>query len=226
MKPLPLYKCWVFDCDGVLLDSNRVKSDAFYETALPFGEAAAAALLAYHQEHGGVSRFLKFEHLFANILKLSEFQQDLEDALARFAKISREGILKAPEAPGLRDLLGALRQRGARNFVVSGGMQDELRDVFRARGLDQYFETIFGSPDNKDEILTRELAKGTITSPAVFIGDSRYDYEAASHHGIDFIFASDWSEFDGWQSFFADKPIRIVSSIGDLLEGDGPAFAS
>ena len=33
LKNFYKYKSLVFDCDGVLLDSNKIKSDAFYELA-------------------------------------------------------------------------------------------------------------------------------------------------------------------------------------------------
>lgn len=211
-------RCWIFDCDGVLLDSNGVKTDAFYRAALPYGEKAAQELVRYHRVHGGISRFHKFEHLFSEILKQSGFEQELEKALNIFAEKSRQGVLKAAEAPGLRNLLETLRRDGCRLFVVSGGMQSELRDVFKKRGLDGYFDNIFGSPDTKEEIIERELANGTIEPGAVFIGDSQYDYDAAHRFGFDFIFVSDWSEFSGWQEFFVDKDVSTVPNLGQLTQ--------
>jgi hypothetical protein len=38
----------VFDCDGVVLNSNRIKTEAFRLVAAPYGEAAAEALVQYH----------------------------------------------------------------------------------------------------------------------------------------------------------------------------------
>ena len=35
------YASLVFDCDGVVLNSNKVKTEAFYQAVLPYGEAAA-----------------------------------------------------------------------------------------------------------------------------------------------------------------------------------------
>ena len=39
------YRTWIFDCDGVLLDSNRVKTQAMFEAAKPHGEDAAMKLV-------------------------------------------------------------------------------------------------------------------------------------------------------------------------------------
>ncbi|MFH7588150.1 HAD family hydrolase, partial [Oceanimonas smirnovii] len=60
--PVTDYVTLVFDCDGVVLNSNKVKTEAFYKAALPYGEAAAQAMVDYHVAHGGVSRYKKFAY--------------------------------------------------------------------------------------------------------------------------------------------------------------------
>jgi len=103
--------------------------------------------------------------------------------------------------------------------MVSGGDQAELRDVFAARDLAGHFDGgIFGSPDTKDEILDRELATGNIIRPALFLGDSRYDYEAAAGAGIDFVFLTQWTEFEGYPLYFESKPVHVTQSLTTLLQ--------
>ena len=212
------YRSWIFDCDGVLLDSNQVKSHAMFEAAKPYGEEAARALVEYHKANGGISRFEKFHYFFGSILQRKDFEADQERALDRFAELSQEGLLKAPEAEGLRDLLGRIAEDNALAFVVSGGMQQEVRDVLVARGLADLFQGIFGSPDSKDLILTRELnGKGSMKQPAVYVGDSQYDYEAANRSNLDFVFVSGWSEFSDWQDYFAGSGVTIVEHIADIV---------
>ena len=65
------YKTLIFDCDGVILDSNRLKTQAFFEASKRYGKRAATKLVEYHLENGGVSRFKKFEYFFSDILKKS-----------------------------------------------------------------------------------------------------------------------------------------------------------
>ena len=55
------YKTIVFDCDGVVLDSNKIKTQAFFNSAISYGEIKAQELVNYHIERGGVSRYKKFE---------------------------------------------------------------------------------------------------------------------------------------------------------------------
>ena len=51
----------VFDCDGVLIESNAIKTLAFGQTVDRFGQKAMDQLMDYHREHGGISRLKKFE---------------------------------------------------------------------------------------------------------------------------------------------------------------------
>lgn len=209
------YQTYVFDCDGVVLDSNRLKTDAFRTTALPFGEDAAQALVAHHVASGGISRFAKFRHFLDVIVGTGWSDTDLQRLVDTYGQTVRDGLVTC----GISSDLQALRERtpDARWLIVSGGAQAELRDVFAARGIDHLFDGgIFGSPDTKDEILARELANGNIDRPAIFIGDSRYDWQAATMAGLDFVFASYWTEVENWEQFTTEMEIPTISSLGDL----------
>lgn len=217
-RPLSEFRALVFDCDGVVLDSNRLKSEAFRIATLPYGEAAAEAFVAYHMANGGVSRFEKFRHFLAEIAP--RFAPGVEgpdrDALlAAYAAAVEEGLMTCGIAPGLEALRAATP--GVPWLIVSGGAQAELRDVFARRGLDRLFDGgVFGSPDTKDVILAREIAAGKIAKPALFLGDSRYDHEAASAAGLDFVFVSGWSEFAGWRDYAQAQGFPVVENLAAL----------
>ncbi|WP_244208619.1 HAD family hydrolase [Vreelandella andesensis] len=214
------YHSLTFDCDGVVLDSNKVKTEAFYRTTLPYGESAAQAMVDYHVANGGISRYKKFAYFLEQIAPThANLQQGpyLEELLQVYADHVREGLLSCDMAPGLE----TLRQQtpNARWLIVSGGDQAELRDVFAQRGIVDWFDGgIFGSPDTKDEILARELVSGNIQQPALFLGDSKYDYQAASVAGLDFVFLSGWSEVDNWQVWVARMGLSHAVSIQCLLQ--------
>ena len=212
------YASLVFDCDGVILNSNRVKTDAFYQAALPYGEAAAQAMVDYHVANGGVSRYLKFAHFLEQLVPeyaAGRSGPNLDELLEHYANAVLEGLLSCEVAPGLEQLRE--RTPSTRWLIVSGGDQAELRHVFAQRGLTELFDGgIYGSPDTKDEILARELANGNITGRALFIGDSRYDHVASSAAGLDFVFVSQWSEFSDWQTYSRKHQIKVVSLIAEL----------
>jgi phosphoglycolate phosphatase-like HAD superfamily hydrolase len=210
------YKTWLFDCDGVLLDSNRLKTDAFHQVALEFGQAAADELVAYHTANGGVSRHVKFRYLQETILQ-RPFDEVLQRRLTEaFSTTSKALLMDCPLTEGCLALLESVRP--AQAYVVSGGDQADLEEIFRARDLERHFAGIFGSPRTKFQIIDA-LKPALSDAPVVFVGDSRVDHEAAEYAQADFVFVSRYSEFDGWQKYTAERPaIRLASTLAALLQ--------
>ena len=68
MKKLSFYKTIIFDCDGVILDSNKVKTDAFYEIGRKYNDDAARELVDFHVSNGGISRYVKLKFFIKQIL--------------------------------------------------------------------------------------------------------------------------------------------------------------
>lgn len=207
------YSTLVFDCDGVLLNSNKIKTLAFYNTALPYGEEAALSLVDYHVHNGGISRYKKFEYFILNFLSYKERDNVvLPDLLEAYAAEVWNGLVNCEIASGISELREATKLKNW--LIVSGGDEEELREIFSQRKLSHLFDGgIYGSPSNKDEILSREMSRGNIMQPALFFGDSQYDYEAAKRAGLDFCFVRNWSEsmYD-----FENADFKI-NSLQDLL---------
>ena len=180
------------------------------------------------QVQGPVSRYKEFAYFveqiapnfvpsYAKQRNSAEQSPDLETLLQAYACYVRERLLSCDLALGLE----ALREQtpNARWLIVSGGDQAELRDVFANRGIVEWFDGgSFGSPDTKDEILARELASGNIQQPALFLGDSKYDYQAASAAGLDFVFLSGWSEVTDWEAWASVHGLVYVNSVQSLVD--------
>lgn len=218
MLSLRQYRTWVFDCDGVLLNSNQVKTEAFYRVAEPYGTDKAQALVEYHVTHGGISRYVKFQRFLTQVVGRDQVDdEELQGLLAGYAGLVRQGLLECDVAAGIHEL--RTLTKGAPWLVVSGGDQQELRWVFAERKLADLFDGgIYGSPETKDEILQSLTDSGQIRSPAVFVGDSQYDIEAATRAGLDFIFVRDWSEsaFDFSNANYQFSSLAaIVSAFAD-----------
>ena len=218
MRPLAEYKTLVFDCDGVVLNSNQLKIQAYYDVAIKFGanEQQAQALVAHHVKLGGISRYPKFEYFLREIMQQDVTEAAIHQLLSTFTTEVKHLLVGCDIAPNL----ALLRQktRNAKWMIISGGDQAELREIFNQRDLTDLFDAgIFGSPDNKEQILARELAQGNITKPALFVGDSRYDYQASTSAGLDFVFLSDWTDVDDWRDFCDTHQIKYLPNIGALI---------
>ena len=211
------YKSLVFDCDGVVLDSNIVKTEAYFRTAKNLGatDAQAQALVDYHVKLGGISRYHKFDWYLREVLQNPVTEAAIQALLGGFSKELQVGLMQCDLAKGLF----ALREKTDSNWMIlSGGDQQEIRDLFAKRKIEHMFNGgLFGSPDNKDVVLAREKANGNLQYPALFLGDSKYDFEAATRAGLDFIFISDWTEVPNWQTYCAENNIVAVPNISQLL---------
>ncbi len=218
MQPLSEYKTLVFDCDGVVLNSNQLKIQAYYHVAIKFGasEVQAQALVDHHVRLGGISRYPKFEYFLSDIMQRAVTDQAMQGLLDSFTTEVKRLLTDCEIAPDLMRVREA--NPNAKWMIISGGDQAELRDIFKHRGIDTLFDAgIYGSPDNKDAILAREVGLGHITQPALFIGDSRYDHQASTNAGLDFVFLSAWTDVEGWQDYSATHKIAVFNHLGNLI---------
>ena len=212
------YKTIVLDCDGVVLNSNQTKVDAYYNTAKRTGgtDAQAQAFVDYHIKLGSIPRNDKIRYYITDILKQPFTEARFQQLMDTFTVILDETLMQCEVAPALN----ALKQKTAQAqwMLMSGGDQEELRKIFPRRGLDQLFELgIYGGPTKKNEHLARLIADGTIQFPALFIGDSRFDHQASTGAGLDFVFLSDWTDMPGWQTYCAEHDVTVAAHMHTLV---------
>jgi phosphoglycolate phosphatase-like HAD superfamily hydrolase len=217
MRPLRNYHSLIFDCDGVILDSNKLKTDGFFQVARPYGEAAAEALVTYHTQNGGMSRYRKFEWLFDSFLQRPASPDELEKMAEGFADYVKSRLLTCAITPGLADLKRACGNRPW--SIVSGSDEAELRDIFDQRGLTALFDAgIYGSPASKHEIFERHFASGHFAQPAIYFGDSRLDHVVARDFDCDFMFVSGWSEFADWPEYLQTHDLQHIERLADMVK--------
>jgi phosphoglycolate phosphatase-like HAD superfamily hydrolase len=211
------YSTWILDCDGVLLDSNRAKAQAFYTAALPYGVEVAETIRAYHQSNGGISRFKKFRYVFETLLGRSDYEADYLRMVEDFSAASRAELERCQPLPGVREFL-ASAPGGVKRFVVSGAEEEELRWCVAYHGLDRFFDGIYGSPRSKVEIMSELLARREMVQPAVYFGDSRYDSESAAATGCDFVFVSGATDLQGWEELVRARGLATIVDFRELLK--------
>lgn len=206
------YDTIIFDCDGVILDSNQIKTNAFEKISSSYGKEISRKLVEFHLANGGVSRFHKIAYLKEILEKSSNVSFSEKRHLIEFGKIVKTALLSCKICDGLSDIRGDnLHQRW---LVVSGSEESELNEIFKNRDISKHFDGgIFGSPRNKYEIITFNLKKKNIFGKILFIGDSLYDKNVADFFGFDFVFMSKWSECEELKAM-SDK--GLINSYPDI----------
>jgi phosphoglycolate phosphatase-like HAD superfamily hydrolase len=168
----------IFDFDGVLVDSVSVKTDAFRDL---FSDEKhhLAEILDFHRLNGGMSRFVKFEYIYHEILN-----KDLSEARARelgdeFSRLVTQRVIACPAMPGSLDFIHNYHLR-LPLFIASATPEDELREIASKRGLSPYFREICGSPRSKSEVIRVILHRNRLAAGTVpFVGDAINDYMAS-----------------------------------------------
>lgn len=175
-----------FDFDGVILESVEAKTRAFAELFRDYPEHIDA-IVRYHVENTGVSRFDKFRHYYANIIKEELTDERFQELCDNFSKLALKNVLNSPFVSGTKEFL----ERYSREFdcyIVSATPHDEMKYIVEQLELSKYFKQVCGSPRNKGQWVADIMTERNINSEeAVFIGDSRSDYWAAVENNISFI---------------------------------------
>jgi len=176
-----------WDFDGVLLDSTRVKSDAFQAMFAPYGETVVERVLQHHRKHGGISRVEKLAHYYRDFLGQPLTETALAEKCREFSARVLERVICSAWIPGAEAFLEIYHACLAM-FVISGTPQDELELIVQRRKMERYFKGGFGSPQPKSEHLRRLLhERGYDPGRCLFLGDAMTDYRAALETGVLFI---------------------------------------
>lgn len=203
------YRYLVFDFDGVLAESNEIRFQGFENLFADLPADVRARFMAFVKVNGGLSRYGKIRHLYADLLGQPISEDRVYELAGRYSELVAGRVIEAQAVPGSLEFLREYADR-FEFAVVSGSDQNELRQVCQARGIDGYFRAILGSPTEKTQNLIELVtSQGWDRQACVYVGDSVNDYDAAMEAGIGFI---------GRNSGLVDWKDRGEVSISNLLE--------
>lgn len=175
----------IFDFDGVILESADIKTEAFVELFSDYPEHQPA-VLQYHLDNLGISRYIKFEWIYRELLQRPYGKAEQADLGRAFSAIVMDKILRCPAVPGALETLEALYGR-LPLFIASGTPQEELEHILERRGLAGYFTEAWGTPRGKAEILGDIVTRyGWPPARVLMVGDGLSDYRAAVAVGLPF----------------------------------------
>lgn len=177
----------VFDFDGVLVQSVDIKTRAFAALYEPYGADVVRRVVAWHLEHGGVSRNDKFRHFHRAFLN-RELPVEEEARLATcFSALVEEAVVAAAWVPGAHEFLET-HASSLSLFIASGTPEEELRRIIDRRAMTRYFAGVGGTPRYKGEILRGFLARcGIPPDRMLMVGDAMTDYAGAAEESVPFL---------------------------------------
>lgn len=177
----------VFDFDGTLVDSNKVKRAAYYEI---FARRSGSAAVI-DQVLRRLPTATRFEVIGAVLDGMDAPIKGRPSRIATYARrynaICESYAAQCAEIPGASACLKVLHPRYLL-FLSSATPRDPLVRVVRKRGWLRYFEGVFGWPPGKPENLKSILKCASLRpEETVCIGDCRQDWKDARMAGCRFV---------------------------------------
>jgi HAD superfamily hydrolase (TIGR01509 family) len=215
MNIMNRYKAYLFDLDGTLVDSEKLKGRALVETCILLG--GMVDVDAYKTVMGE-----SWESVATHFFKLANIEPDPEEFNTMFKKIYQELLFKelSPN-PNIVDLLTKLKKEGKRMGVVSSAPDWMVDQVLSQLALSDFFEIIITKenvtnhkPDPEAYLLAIE--KLSLHSSEVLIfEDSEAGLIAAQKANCDTIAFQ--HEFNSNHDL--SLAIDIISDYKEILKG-------
>lgn len=174
------------DCDGVIIDSNSIKEDNISKVLKKYlSEDIFNDCFLYFNSNPGMPREKKLSRFI--------FSENLLNCiLDEYNKLNLESLKNSKLVDGVIDFLKAMRSENKKIFMVSGGLREELVEIFSYKQLNSYFDAILGGPYTKEENIRSIIHHGE----SIYFGDSQIDLETAILFRMDFIFVSGYTKYD------------------------------
>jgi phosphoglycolate phosphatase-like HAD superfamily hydrolase len=171
----------IFDFDGVILNSHKIKTKAFYKIFEPFGKDIAIKTSKYHLKNIGISRFKKFDFIIENILKDKKISRNFLNK--RFNSYCNKKIEMLNVS---KNLINFFKKNSSSYelYVSTATPKKTISNILKKKKLSKYFKKIYGSPDNKIQHINK-IKKNNFTR--VFIGDTLEDYISSVKTNTKFI---------------------------------------
>lgn len=216
----PRIRCLVLDFDGVILESVGIKTAAFRELFREH-EDLVDEIVAYHLDNNGVSRFVKFEHIYRHFLRKPFDSAEKVRIENLFSDIVYRRVVACPFVPGARELLEAYASK-LPIYVASASPHDELWRVITERRLQEFFIEVYGHPHAKDTVIRSALEQqGVSRAEVLFVGDSVKDFEAASKEGVRFVGRRNQENLEELGVPLFDDLVGVSAWLADRVAGAG-----
>jgi phosphoglycolate phosphatase len=205
--------CVVFDFDGVLVDSNAVKRQAYFDIFASLGSRAEPAVREVLDGDVDGDRFQMIRRMLTRLddEEVLVSPAALETLVVQYAEryndICEEHAATCPEVRGASAAIARLAETHPL-YISSATPEAPLRRIVERRGWSRFFRDVLGRPRSKAEnlrvIMERE---GLAGADVMVVGDGRRDLDAARLVGARFV---------GIRNPFNDFDPAALSLLDDL----------
>ena len=212
-----MVKVIVFDFDGVIVDSNSIKYNAFFNAFSDAHPDARGVMSSVISENKYGNRFDVFRAALKRVDADDRYIERLVVSYAEdYNKIVQEGIRGTGLAPGAFEIIQSYSEdRGL--YINSGTYEPALHQTLKNLSINHFFRGAYGAPATKEENFRKIFQKeGVGSKDILFIGDGEQDVIAAAALGLPFVGVV--NSFNKWDEKGVNFPlVKNLSEIKSFL---------
>ncbi len=181
------FKALILDFDGVLVESNDIKTEAFRKVFSEYPQHHRR-MIDYHHANMSLSRVEKFRFFIRKCLGRGDDPALLNSLLAAYSGEVRGRVASCPATPGSLNFLEEFSAH-VPLYLASVTPVEDLEWVLEKRSLKKYFKEVFGDPPvpKKEAVGRVREREACRAAQLLLIGDSEGDWKTARETGIGFI---------------------------------------
>ncbi|CAN5490185.1 HAD family hydrolase [soil metagenome] len=211
----------LFDVDGTLVDSNYLHVDAWSRAFAQLGQPVDSWRI--HAAIGMDS------DLLLKTLLGERAEESGERAAELHGRFYGEVSQNLRPLAGARDLVREVARRGHTAVLATSAPESELAALRNALQVDDFISITTSSEDvaiakPEPDIVRIALERAAVDAcDAVFVGDSRWDVEAAARAGVRCVALRSGGTgalelFNAGAFFVWDDPAELLANYGDTFE--------
>ena len=203
----------IFDFDGVIVNSHKIKTRAFFETFKSYGKKIAYDAQKFHEKNIGKSRYYKFKFIIKKFLKKKIKKSEIKILDQKFDNFTKKKINNLKPSKYLLNFFQ--KKKNVYNFYISTGTpQKKINEILEKKKLKKYFKKIYGGPKSKTSHI-KEIKKNHLKT--LFIGDSYEDFLASNKTKIFFVLKLN-SENSRFRKKIKSKKINSFKNFEKIIK--------
>jgi phosphoglycolate phosphatase-like HAD superfamily hydrolase len=184
-------KVIVFDFDGTLVESNRLKFDAFFEL-FPSDKFHNWIIKETLNNFLEESRYIILREIIkrvnSEVINEDELDNRIQLLADKYNAIVVDGAKHCNEKSGASEVLEILSKR-YKLYLSSTTPETSLKEIVKYRKWEGFFHGIFGYPNDKVSVLLEIIRKETIDPEELLVvGDGKSDRDSAHETGCRFFY--------------------------------------
>ena len=182
------YSTIFWDFDGVILNSDKVRTEGFRYIFDSYSKKEIDRLINYHKINGGLSRYEKIEYFSQKILDKELNEREKKEYAQLYGRYCKDRLCRKNLL--IQNSINFIKENH-KNFnfhLVSASDEKELIYLCSNLDIKKYFKSISGSPVNKIENIKKLLKSNNYNElKCCLIGDSINDKLASIENNISFF---------------------------------------